>query len=237
VSRRFEKILIANRGEIAVRLVRACRERGIRAVAIYSDADRDALHVRLADEAYRVGPAPSSESYLAAGNVIDAARRAGADAIHPGYGFLAENAAFAAACEDAGLVFIGPRPETIELMGEKTSARREAVAAGVPVVPGTLEPIADPEAIRTEADRIGYRFKGGTPLEFVERKQPFGAGSDPSNIVDGCYPYGSIQVPGGTEPIVLHRDAVSGGGASWLRPSARRATVTPARYPSAADST
>jgi acetyl-CoA carboxylase biotin carboxylase subunit len=156
VSRRFESVLIANRGEIAVRLIRACRELGIRAVAIYSDADRDALHVRLADEAHRVGPAPSSESYLAVGSVIDAARRAGADAIHPGYGFLAENAGFAAACEDAGIVFIGPRPATIELMGEKTSARREAVAAGVPVVPGTLEALADPGEIRSEAERIGY---------------------------------------------------------------------------------
>jgi acetyl-CoA carboxylase biotin carboxylase subunit len=139
-----------------VRVVRACRERGISSVAVYSDADRDALHVRSADEAYRIGAAPASESYLHGARILDAAREAGADAVHPGYGFLAENAAFAQACLDAGLIFIGPRPETIALMGEKTSARREAVAAGVPVVPGTLEPIADEKVLRAEAERIGF---------------------------------------------------------------------------------
>jgi len=141
--RRFGKILIANRGEIAVRVIRACRELGIATVAVYSEADRTALHVRQADEAILIGPAPSRESYLRADRIVDAARRTGAEAIHPGYGFLAENAAFARSCEDAGIVFIGPRSSTISLMGEKTSARRLAVSAGVPVVPGTLEALAD----------------------------------------------------------------------------------------------
>jgi acetyl-CoA carboxylase biotin carboxylase subunit len=155
-EQRFRRILVANRGEIAVRIVRACREMGIVSVAVFSEADRDARHVRLADEAVAIGPAPSRESYLRIDRVIDAARQTGAEAIHPGYGFLAENEAFARACEEAGVAFIGPRAATIALMGEKTSARREAVAAGVPVVPGTLAPEADPEVLAREAERIGY---------------------------------------------------------------------------------
>jgi acetyl-CoA carboxylase biotin carboxylase subunit len=153
---RLRKILIANRGEIAVRIARACRELDIASVAVYSEADRAALHVRMADEAFAIGPAPSRESYLHIDRVLDAVRRSGADAVHPGYGFLAENADFARACEEAAIVFIGPRSETIALMGEKTSARRLAVEAGVPVVPGTLQPVDDPDALRREADRIGF---------------------------------------------------------------------------------
>jgi acetyl-CoA carboxylase, biotin carboxylase subunit len=155
-GRDFKKVLVANRGEIAVRIIRACREMGIETVAIYSEADRLALHVRQADEAYLVGPAPSRESYLRIDRVLEVAQKAGAEAIHPGYGFLAENAAFARACEESGVVFIGPRSESIALMGEKTSARREALAAGIPVVPGTLEPLADEPAIAREAERIGF---------------------------------------------------------------------------------
>jgi len=155
-ERIFRKILVANRGEIAVRVIRACREMGIVSVAVFSEADRAARHVRLADEAWPIGPPRAADSYLRIDRVIDAARASGADAVHPGYGFLAENAGFARACEEAGLVFIGPRSQTIALVGEKTAARRLAVAAGLPVVPGTLEPLVDDAAIRREAERIGF---------------------------------------------------------------------------------
>ena len=137
----FRKLLIANRGEIAVRIIRACRDMGISPVAIYSEADADALHVRLADEAVCVGPAASVDSYLQIPAVIAAARQTNADAIHPGYGFLAENADFAAAVAEASLIFIGPTPAAMRIMGSKTSARRTAVAAGVAVLPGTVEPL------------------------------------------------------------------------------------------------
>jgi acetyl-CoA carboxylase biotin carboxylase subunit len=153
------KILIANRGEIAVRIVRACREMGIPTVAVYSDCDRTARHVREADQAIHIGPNEAARSYLNSAAMVDAARRADASAVHPGYGFLAENAAFAAACRDAGLTFIGPSPDAIALMGSKTAARGAAARAGVPVVPGTQEPFArdasDAEIARTAAE-IGY---------------------------------------------------------------------------------
>ncbi|MDT4898070.1 MAG: acetyl-CoA carboxylase, biotin carboxylase subunit [Acidobacteriota bacterium] len=152
----FKRILIANRGEIAVRIVRACRDEGISPVAVFSEADRDALHVRLADEAYEIGAAPSVESYLRIERVIEAALASGADAIHPGYGFLAENADFAQAVADAGLVFIGPSAEAMRVMGMKTSARRVAVAAGVPVVPGTTEPLASLDEAHRLAAGFGY---------------------------------------------------------------------------------
>ncbi|MEO7540089.1 MAG: biotin carboxylase N-terminal domain-containing protein, partial [Pyrinomonadaceae bacterium] len=152
----FKKILIANRGEISCRVIRACREMGIASVAVYSDADRDALHVRMADDAYNIGPAPSIESYLRSEKIIEAAKKAGAEAIHPGYGFLSENAAFVREASAAGIVFIGPSPEAMESLGGKMSARKIATAAGVPVVPGTTEPLASYEEARTTAAEVGY---------------------------------------------------------------------------------
>jgi len=151
----FQKILIANRGEIAVRVVRACRELQIAPVAIYSEADHEALHVRLADAAYPCGAAPARDSYLVADRVIEIAQRAGADAIHPGYGFLSENADFADRCEAAGICFIGPTGAVIRAMGDKITARQTMAAAGVAVVPGTTEPLSDAEAADW-AERIGY---------------------------------------------------------------------------------
>ncbi len=152
----FKKILIANRGEIAVRIARACREMGIRSVAVYSDVDRAALHVRMADEAFVIGPAPVAESYLNTGRILEAARRSGAEAIHPGYGFLSEDAAFARACAGAGVKFIGPSPAAMDAMGSKTSARRSMQAAGVPVVPGTMHGLESASEAKKAAAEIGY---------------------------------------------------------------------------------
>jgi len=152
----FGKVLIANRGEIAVRIIRTCRELGIRAVAIYSEADVESVHVRMADEAVCVGPAASGQSYLNIDAIVAAARTVEAEAIHPGYGFLAESAEFARAVTSAGLTFIGPSAEAMEIMGSKTSARRAAVEAGVPIVPGTVEPLTSFEEAIATADKFGY---------------------------------------------------------------------------------
>ncbi|MCU1336794.1 MAG: pyruvate carboxylase subunit [Bryobacterales bacterium] len=152
----FSKVLVANRGEIAVRLVRALRELGISSIAAYSDADRGSLAVRLADEAAYVGPSPSSESYLRIDRIVDVAKRHGAQAIHPGYGFLSENAEFAEACAAAGIVFIGPPAEAIRKLGSKTAARQLAIAAGAPVVPGTERALSDWQEARAAADDLGY---------------------------------------------------------------------------------
>src|SRR5689334_16308051 len=149
----FSKVLIANRGEIAVRVIRACRELGIHSVAVYSDADGRAPHVREADEAVHIGPAPSAESYLRGERIIEAAHSVGAEAIHPGYGFLSEREWFARAVRDAGLVFVGPPAEAIAAMGSKTAARTLAVGANVPVVPGTTEPLANAAEARAVAER------------------------------------------------------------------------------------
>ena len=153
---RFKKILISNRGEIAVRIARACRELGITSVAVYSEADRRSAHVRACDEAYFIGAAPSSESYLNGKKILEVARQAGVDAIHPGYGFLSERAWFARLCQEAGFVFIGPPADAIDQMGDKLVARRLMVAAGVPVVPGTVEPIRDEEEVKKVAREVGY---------------------------------------------------------------------------------
>jgi acetyl-CoA carboxylase biotin carboxylase subunit len=152
----FKKILIANRGEIAVRIARACRDMGIASAAVFSEADRDALHVRLADEAYAVGPAPSRESYLRIDKVMEAARRAGCDALHPGYGFLAENPELARACATNHITFIGPSPEAMESLGSKTAARQLAARAGVPMVPGTKDAIENLTDARKIAREFGY---------------------------------------------------------------------------------
>jgi acetyl-CoA carboxylase, biotin carboxylase subunit len=171
----FKKILVANRGEIAVRVIRACREMGIRTVAVYSQADFGALHVRMADEAYAIGPAPSRESYLVIQKIIDVAKRSKTDAVHPGYGFLAENAAFAKACEQAGITFIGPSPASISLMGSKVEARRAAAEYGVEMVPGTLDPVKSDAEARTIAASVGYPIMlkasgggGGKGLRYVK---------------------------------------------------------------------
>jgi len=177
----IKKILIANRGEIAVRVIRACKDLGITAVAIYSDCDKAAFHVRLADEAYYVGPSPSSESYLVHDNVIAAAKASHADAIHPGYGFLAENAAFAKRCADEGIIFIGPKPETIHLLGDKLLARDTAIKAGLPVVPGAdIKDASDDLAILRMAEEIGFPVLvkaaaggGGKGMRVVESSEEF----------------------------------------------------------------
>src|SRR5688500_17421753 len=182
---RFMKILIANRGEIAVRIIRACRELGLATVAVYSDCDRNARHVRDADQAFHIGPSEAAKSYLRIDALLDAARRAGADGVHPGYGFLAENAAFGRACRDAKLTFIGPSPEAIALMGSKTAAREAAIRAGVPVVPGTErrldERVADGEIARI-AETVGYPLVvkavaggGGKGMRIVEDRASLAA--------------------------------------------------------------
>ena len=150
-----QKILIANRGEIAVRIIRTCRDLGIPTVAVYSDADRDALHVEMADQAFRIGPAMASDSYLSIGAIVEVAHKARATMVHPGYGFLAERAHFAQAVAEAGLTFVGPSADAIELMGDKAAARNVAGRSGVPIVPGTPEPV-DVRQAKKQASRIGF---------------------------------------------------------------------------------
>jgi acetyl-CoA/propionyl-CoA/long-chain acyl-CoA carboxylase, biotin carboxylase, biotin carboxyl carrier protein len=171
----FDKVLVANRGEIAIRVFRTLRELGIGAVGVYSDGDRAALHVAYADEAFLLGPTPAAESYLAIDRILAAAQRAGAQAVHPGYGFLAENATFARAVEEAGLVWIGPPPAAIELMGNKTAARTAMQEAGVPIIPGTTDPVGTVEELLALGDEIGYPLLikaaaggGGKGMEVVD---------------------------------------------------------------------
>ncbi|MCY3927008.1 MAG: acetyl-CoA carboxylase biotin carboxylase subunit [Acidobacteria bacterium] len=182
MTNRLQKVLVANRGEIAVRVIRALRERGIVSVAVYSEADRDGLATQMADEAHCIGPAPSIESYLRAPKIVDLASRVGADAIHPGYGFLSENADFARRCEERGVTFIGPSSEAIAAMGSKIESRRLMRAAGVPIVPGGTEPLADAEAARAAARKIGYPVMlkasaggGGKGMRLVHEEEELGA--------------------------------------------------------------
>src|ERR1700722_2950180 len=181
----FKKILIANRGEIALRVIRACREMGIATVAVYSDVDRGALHVLHADEAYRLGPAPASQSYLLGDLILDVARRAGADAVHPGYGFLSENAEFAEACAAAGVTFIGPPVRAIRAMGSKSRAKAPMEKAAVPLVPGYHGEAQDFATLRAAAERIGYPVLikasaggGGKGMRVVEPASALGAAID-----------------------------------------------------------
>lgn len=174
----FKKILIANRGEIAVRVIRACREMGIVPVAVFSEVDRKALHVRLAEEAYDIGKAKPSESYLNIEKIISVAKKCKAEAVHPGYGFLAENPVFVKRCEEEGLVFIGPPSLPMELMGEKTSSRRKMSEAGVPIIPGTLESVKDEKELREKAEETGFPLLlkasaggGGKGLRLVKRRE------------------------------------------------------------------
>ena len=162
-GRPFRKVLIANRGEIAVRIIRTLREMGIGSVAVYSEADANARHVQLADEAVLLGPGPVGKSYLDMERLLWAARETGAEAVHPGYGFFSENAGFARACAEAGLVFVGPPADAIDRMGIKTEARKLMEAAGVPVVPGTTEPLVSVEDAVATAKRIGWTPPGPQP--------------------------------------------------------------------------
>jgi acetyl-CoA carboxylase biotin carboxylase subunit len=176
----MQKILVANRGEIALRIMRSAREMGIKTVAVYSDADRDALHVRYADEAVHIGPAPSNQSYLIGEKIIDACRKTGAEGIHPGYGFLSENAAFARMVREAGLILIGPSPEAMEVMGNKLSAKAAAMQYNIPMVPGTEEAITNVEEAKKRAVEVGFPILikaaaggGGKGMRIVDRAEDF----------------------------------------------------------------
>lgn len=174
----IRKVLVANRGEIAIRVMRSCYEMGIRSVAVYSTADRYSRHVLFANEAECIGGAQSADSYLNIDHLMEAARKHQVDAIHPGYGFLSENSEFARRCRQEGFIFIGPRPETMDMMGDKISARKTMIAAGVPVVPGTEEPIRTAEEAVETAKRIGFPVMlkasmggGGKGMRLIEREE------------------------------------------------------------------
>ncbi len=198
----FEKVLIANRGEIALRIIRALREMDITSVAVFSEADRDSRHVRQADEAYFIGPAPSSQSYLKADKILSVAGRAGVGAIHPGYGFLSENASFAARCAQEGVAFIGPSPEAIENMGIKTKARRIMTSAGVAVVPGSLETVSTEEEAGREAENVGYPVMlkasaggGGKGMRLVSSSDKLASAfRDASSEAEKAFGDGSLYV-------------------------------------------
>jgi acetyl-CoA carboxylase biotin carboxylase subunit len=197
----LKKVLVANRGEVAVRIVRACREMGLQTVSVYSEADRSALHVRQADESYLLGPASPRESYLSIPRILDVATQSGANAIHPGYGFLSENAEFARACREAGLIFVGPEPEVIELMGNKVAARERVRAAGIPVAPGT-GPGLDDVALEAAAQEIGY------PLMV---KATAGGGGKGMRLV-----HSEAQLPAALDAARYEAEAAFGDGTVYL---------------------
>lgn len=223
----FKKVLIANRGEIAIRVIRACKELGISTVAVYSEADRESLHVRLADEEYCIGPAPSKESYLNMANIIAVAELSGADAIHPGYGFLAENSKFAEICAANNVTFIGPSVEAINGMGDKANAKKTMIAAGVPCIPGSKDVIKDVEEARKLADSMGYPVLikataggGGKGMRIVEKSEDFiqafkMASEEAKNCFNNgdCYMEKYILKPRHIEMQIL---GDSHGDAIWL---------------------
>lgn len=198
----FKKVLIANRGEIAIRIIRACKELGIATVAVYSEADRESLHVRLADEEYCIGPAPSKESYLNMANIVAVAELSGADAIHPGYGFLAENSKFAEICAANNITFIGPSVEAINGMGDKANARKTMMAAGVPCIPGSKDVIKDPADGIKLADEMGYPVLikataggGGRGMRVVEKREDFiQAFKTASEEANNCFGNGNCYI-------------------------------------------
>ncbi len=198
----IESVLVANRGEIAVRIIRGARDCGLRTIAVYSDADRRAPHVLLADEAYYIGPSPSSESYLRADTLVEVALRSGASAIHPGYGFLAERADFARAVEDAGLIFVGPTADTIAAMGDKTEARRRMAAAGVPIVPGLTEAVSSTDDALEAALEIGYP---------VLLKAAAGGGGKGMRVVEG-----PEELPRAFDAAAREAEAAFGDGSVYL---------------------
>jgi acetyl-CoA carboxylase biotin carboxylase subunit len=222
----FKKVLIANRGEIALRIVRACHELGVQTVAVYSEADRESLHVRFADEDVCIGPAPAKDSYLNIPRIIAAAEITGAEAIHPGYGFLAENAEFSEICARSGLTFIGPTPAQIRAMGDKATARKKMMEAGVPTVPGSKDIIDDPDEAARVADEIGYPIMikasaggGGKGMRIAERPSDFArafttartearaAFGNPSVYLERCFirpRHIEIQVFGDQHGRVMH---------------------------------
>ena len=210
---RLNRVLIANRGEIAVRVIRTLRETGRTSIAIFSEPDRTALHVLMADEAYPVGAGPSKDSYLNLERVIEVAKRVRADAIHPGYGFFAENATFARACAAAGIVFIGPSPETIDALGDKLMARKAALAAGVPVVPGSPGPVESRDEVKAFAREIGYPLMlkaaaggGGKGMRVVRSDAELGRAEEPCDQQDRRHRDG-----------LVHQELARGPGSSLDR--------------------
>jgi len=189
----FSKILIANRGEIACRVIKTARRLGIKTVAVYSDADRNARHVAMADEAVHIGPSAARESYLVADRIIDAAKRTGAQAVHPGYGFLSENAGFADACAQAGIVFIGPPADSIRAMGSKSEAKKIMEKARVPLVPGYHGDDQSPELLAAEAAKIGFPQVAKLPKSIVERGSIVGTRT--------CWSPGQAGTPGGNSSM------------------------------------